>query len=122
MAQHNDRGREAEDLAAEYLASDGYRILHRNWRSYHKEIDIVAEKDNHLIIIEVKSWSGANVVRADELLSGGKQRFIVDAAEAYINKYKSELETRFDLVIVSFSGRGPEIEHIKGAFIPGVNW
>jgi len=122
MAQHNDRGREAEELAAEFLASNGFRIVHRNWRFFQKEIDIVAEKDGMLIIVEVKSRFGSGRVTADELVSVGKLRFIVDAAEAYINKFHVEKETRFDLVIITFSGEGSDIEHIEGAFIPGVNW
>jgi putative endonuclease len=122
MAEHNDKGREAEDLSAEYLSSKGFHILHRNWRYFHKEIDIVAEKDGQLVIVEVKSRFGTGRVTADELLTRGKQRFIVDAAEAYINKFKIELETRFDLVVITFSGEGPAVEHIEDAFIPGVNW
>lgn len=122
MAEHNDRGQEAEELSAEYLIASGFHILHRNWRYYHKELDIIAEKDGKLVIIEVKSRFGADRVTADELLSGGKQRFIVDAAEAYINKFDVGMETRFDLVIVTFSGNGPAIEHIENAFTPGVNW
>jgi putative endonuclease len=122
MAEHNDKGREAEDLSAEYLSSHGFQILHRNWRYFHKEIDIVAEKDGQLVIVEVKSRFGAGRVTADELLSRGKMRFIVDAAEAYINRFNIEKETRFDLVIITFSGEGPAVEHIENAFIPGVNW
>jgi len=122
MAEHNDRGHEAEELSAEYLISRGFHILHRNWRYYQKEIDIVAEKNRQLIIVEVKSRSSADRVTADELISRGKQRFIVDAAEAYINKFHIETETRFDIIIVSFSGDGSSIEHIENAFIPGVNW
>ncbi len=122
MALHIDRGREAEDLAAEHLVSGGFQILHRNWRHYHKEIDIIAEKNGELIIVEVKSTFGVGRVTADELMSNGKMRFIVDAAEAYINRFKVEKETRFDLVIVTFSGEGISLEHIEGAFTPGVNW
>ena len=122
MAEHNDRGREAEELSVEFLVSAGFHILHRNWRYFQKEIDIVAEKNGQLIIIEVKSRAGVDRVTADELISRGKQRFIVDAAEAYINKYHIEKETRFDIVIVSFPGEGSLIEHIENAFFPGVNW
>jgi putative endonuclease len=122
MAIHNDKGREAEEVAAEYLSAKGFRILHRNWRYFHKEIDIVAEKDGQLVIVEVKSRFGIDRVTADELLTRGKMRFIVDAAEAYINKFSIGKETRFDLIIVTFSGEGTAVEHIENAFIPGVNW
>jgi len=122
MADHNDRGHEAEELAAEYLISKAYAIKHRNWRYFQKEIDIVAEIGKTLVIVEVKSRSNQDRVTADELISRRKQRYIVDAAEAYLNRYNLESETRFDVVIISFSGEGVDVEHIEGAFIPGVNW
>ncbi len=122
MADHNDKGHEAEQLAAEYLVAHGYKLLHRNWRYFRKEIDIVAEKNNELVVVEVKSRFGIGRVTADELISRGKQKFIVDAAEAYIKKFSIEKESRFDLVIISFSGEGVAVEHIENAFIPGVNW
>lgn len=120
MAEHNERGREAEDIAISYLTEKGYRIRSRNWRYYHKELDIVAEKGDELIIVEVKSRTGK--VSADELFTRSKQKYVTDAAEAYIQRYDIDKETRFDMVIVSFTGEGIEIEHIEGAFIPGVNW
>lgn len=73
MAEHNETGSLAEKLASEYLANAGYVIVYRNWRYYHKEIDIIAEKDNTLIIVEVKSRH-SNEVSADELVSMQKLR------------------------------------------------
>jgi putative endonuclease len=122
MAQHLDRGKAAEDISAGYLASNGYRILHRNWRYYHKELDITAIKGSELVIVEVKSCFGEGTVTPEELLTNGKQRFITDAAEAYILKYGIELQARFDLIVVTFSEKEPQLEHIEAAFIPGVNW
>ena len=55
MAAHNEFGIEGEDKAANYLIREGYIILDRNWRSGHKELDIVAEKDGTLVVLEVKT-------------------------------------------------------------------
>ena len=121
MAENHESGSLAEQLAAEYLVNAGYGIVHRNWRYIHKEIDIIVEKNNTLVIVEVKSRFGREVT-ADELLSVKKLRHIVDAAESYIQKTGCELETRFDIIIVTFGEGKPEIEHIENAFIPGVNW
>ncbi len=121
MAENNESGAIAEQLAAEYLVNAGYGIIHRNWRYLHKEIDIIVEKNNTLVIVEVKS-RGARGVSADELLSNQKLRHIVDAAESYIQKSGCKLETRFDIIIVTFGEGKPGIEHIENAFIPGVNW
>jgi len=122
MAIHNERGKNAEEIASQYLASIGYKILNRNWRYYQKEIDIVAEKDSQIIIVEVKSRSGKDTVSADELITFGKMRNLVSAAEAYINKYNIEKEIRFDVMIINHDEPIQHVEHITGAFTPGANW
>ena len=116
-----ESGSMAEQLAAEYLAGAGYGIMHRNWRFCHKEIDIVAEKNNTLIIVEVKSRTSRDV-SAEDLLSDRKLKCIVDAAEDYIEQYQITKEVQFDIIIVTFDGGSADIEHIENAFIPGVNW
>ena len=55
MAIHNDLGKNGEEAAALFLTEKGYHILHRNWRSGKKELDIVAEYQGELVIIEVKT-------------------------------------------------------------------
>lgn len=55
MAKHNELGKEGENAAAEYLMSKGYSIRHRNWHSGKRELDIVAQKDGELIVVEVKT-------------------------------------------------------------------
>jgi len=115
-------GKKAEDIATELLQEKGYTILHRNWRYFHKEIDIVAMKDNTLVVVEVKSRYGLNSEPPAESVTTGKQKHIVDAAEAYIFKYDIYAETRFDIIAVTFYGEEYHAEHIEDAYIPGVNW
>jgi len=121
MSGNIESGSLAEQLAAEYLVEAGYGIIHRNWHFIHKEIDIVAEKNNTLIIVEVKSRPDRDIT-ADELLSYKKLRNIVDAAQAYIEQYEIEKEVQFDLIVITFKEGGVHIEHIENAFIPGINW
>lgn len=54
MSAHNILGKAGEDAAAKYLEQNGYTIRDRNWRKNHLELDIVADKDKELIIVEVK--------------------------------------------------------------------
>lgn len=54
MAGHNELGKNGENQAAAYLEAQGYVIRHRNWRSGKKELDLVAEKDGELVVVEVK--------------------------------------------------------------------
>ena len=62
MAQHNDFGAQGEDIAIDYLRRKGYVILDRNWRSGHREIDIVARKDDTVVFVEVKARDRKSVV------------------------------------------------------------
>ena len=57
MAEHNELGKKGEELAVKYLQEDGYEILDRNWTFQKAEIDIIAQKDNYLAIVEVKTRS-----------------------------------------------------------------
>ena len=55
MAQHNDFGTLGEDIAVDFLRRKGYILLDRNWRSGHKEIDIVARQGDTVVFVEVKA-------------------------------------------------------------------
>ncbi len=55
MAEHNELGKEGEEMAARWLAERGYTLLHRNWRHSYHEIDIVATKGKFLHFVEVKA-------------------------------------------------------------------
>ena len=112
MALHNTIGKSGEKLAQEYLTELGYIIRDTNWRIRHYEIDIVCEKDNILIIVEVKSRSN-NIEILSDLLNTKKQKFLIRAANAYINKYKLDKEVRFDLILTNPSNN--TIQHIQEA-------
>ena len=60
MAIHNELGRWGEDYAADFLAAQGYRIVERNWRFGHHDIDIIASKGNEIVFVEVKTRHGSN--------------------------------------------------------------
>lgn len=55
MARHNDFGQDSETIARSFLLKKGYSILESNWRSGHKEIDIIAKDGEMLVIVEVKA-------------------------------------------------------------------
>jgi putative endonuclease len=55
MAEHNELGKLGEELAAEYLQKNGYAILETNWVFQKAEIDILAQKENTLAVVEVKT-------------------------------------------------------------------
>ena len=118
MSQHIKLGRHAEQLARNFLISKGYRILVTNWRHGKKEIDIVCEFDNHLVIIEVKSRMQSIHPDAGEVVNMRKQRNLIFAAEGFIKRNNIHMPTRFDIISVVFAGYEYDIEHIENAFFP----
>lgn len=122
MAQHNDLGQKGEELAFLHLVQKGYKILERNWRYDHAEIDIIARIKNVLVIVEVKTRSAAIYEEPRETISDRKIRFLVNAAEAYIEEKNIDYETRFDVVAIKWFGENKyELNHIEDAFTPLVN-
>ncbi|HNX07026.1 MAG TPA: YraN family protein [Bacteroidales bacterium] len=118
MAEHNDLGKEGEDLVAKFLAEKGYRILARNWRFGKDELDIVAETDSHVVFVEVKTRSNIIYGEPEEAVTTKKQRFLIRAANAYIEKNNCTKEARFDIISVILPSQPVHINHIEDAFYP----
>lgn len=120
MARHNLFGKLGEDAATEYLIKKGYIIRERNWRLGHLEVDIVAEYDNKIIIVEVKT-SAFNSIAAVSEVNAHKQTMLLRAANAYVKHYCLTLGVQIDVICVV--GDGPcnfIVEHIEDAVRPKV--
>ena len=120
MIEPHELGKLGEDLAAEYLIKKGYQILERNWRSGHKEIDIIAQKDDILVIVEVKTRTSDDYGEPNIAVDKHKQRMLIWAADAYVRYKNLNVDVRFDIISIVFTSGEPEIEHIEDAFIPSV--
>lgn len=108
----------AEDAAARWLESNGYRIRERNFHCPYGEIDIVAEKDELVCFVEVRARSWGDPA---ETVSPPKQRRVVRAALQYLLSQRlNDVGIRFDVITVVGRGRDAEIEHIADAFDAGM--
>ncbi len=117
MAQHIELGRKGEQLAAQYLIKKGFQLLHKNWHYRNQELDLVMRHMNELVVVEVKSRHAAVNEAMDEAISFKKIRFLVNATQAYLEKYQLELDVRFDVVSLVFhSNTNYTIKHIPDAF------
>ena len=74
MAQHNELGKWGEEVAARMLTEKGYRIIARDWKDNHKDLDIVAVADDCLVIVEVKTRRNMTIWLRSRLLIIGKSR------------------------------------------------
>lgn len=120
MAAHNELGKEGEEEATAYLEAHGYTILHRNWRSGRFELDIVAEKNKELIVIEVKTRRNNDYGLPEDAVTSQKIRHIVSSTDSYLKKYAIDLPVRFDIITVVGTQPPFLIEHIEEAFFPPI--
>ncbi len=118
MAEHNDIGKAGEVLAQKHLKEKGYTILETNWRHGKDEIDIIATDGKFLIIAEVKTRQSNRLGEPEISVTRDKQRFLVRAADAYIQRHNIDMETRFDIVSVLLKNVKATINHIVDAFYP----
>ncbi|MDQ0783822.1 YraN family protein [Chryseobacterium sp. W4I1] len=117
MATHNDFGKIAEDLAAEYLQKNGYKVITRNFRFQKAEIDIIAEKEDLIIIVEVKARSTDAFMLPQEAVTKSKIKSIVTAANHYLEEFNRSNEVRFDIIsVLPDKKKKLTIEHITDAF------
>ncbi len=116
MASHNDFGREAEQTAVRYLQQKGYEILERNWRFQKAELDIIAMKDNTLVVVEVKARTSDYFGAPESFVNPRKMKLIVQATQEYITRNDLDLEVRFDIISILKNRYKEELEHIENAF------
>ena len=114
----NDLGRKGEKIAGKWLSDRGYEIRHTNWHFGHKELDLVAVKDNMLHVAEVKTRMEGHIDEPADAVGRRKQKNIVDAAEAYINAYDIDIDVCFDIIFITIGGTSEYIEYIEDAFTP----
>jgi putative endonuclease len=120
MAEHNELGKKGEELAVEFLQQNGYEILDRNWVFQKAEIDIIAQKDNFLAIIEVKTRSSLDFGSPQDFVKPKKIQLLTKAVNAYINyrekDFENDFDVRFDIIAILKTGETFAIEHLTDAF------
>lgn len=117
MAEHNEFGNLAEEMAVDFLIKMGCIILKRNFRYQKAEIDIIALYQKQILIIEVKARSTDVFLEPQEAVTKKKIQLIVMAANQYMNAGNRTEDVRFDIISVLPNSSGKlEITHITDAF------
>lgn len=115
-------GKAGEDFVAQYLKSQGYIIIKRNWRdSRYGELDIVAENRECIAFVEVKTRKKHSLVSGLEAVDYGKQQRTKNASQSFMRKLRTNLPPRLDVaeVILVSEKDGNfqfELNYIKNAF------
>ncbi len=115
-------GKAGENFVAQYLRSQGYIIIKRNWRdSRYGELDIVAENHECIAFVEVKTRQKNSLVSGLEAVDIGKQQRTKNAAHSFIRRLRTNLPPRIDVaevtVVEEIEGQFQfELNYIKNAF------
>lgn len=118
MAEHNKLGEEGELLASEHLLKKGYEILTTNYTFKKGQIDIIARKNDLVVIVEVKTRSTPEFGDPQEFVKKAQINRLVETADQFMQEYEPEedLEVRFDIVAIIKNKAGLRIEHLEDAF------
>ena len=110
-------GNFGEDAVCAYLTAKGAEILCRNFTVRGGEIDILAKDGEYLLIVEVKTRRTGSLISGAAAVDAKKQAHLIRAAEQYLLKYPCDLQPRFDVAEVEYSGETVRhIEYIENAF------
>lgn len=117
--QRKKLGAWGEDIAAHQLEADGFRLVARNWRCRHGEIDLIAQKGELVAFVEVKTRKGRNMGAPEEALTPHKSKKLMQLAQLYIAENELDVDWRIDLVAVELdkSGKLLRCEHIPNAVL-----
>ena len=107
-----ESGKQAENLAADFLQRQGLRLVERNYRCRMGEIDLIMDDLATRVFVEVRLRRNRNFGGAAESITQGKQGRLIRAAQHYLQQLPKQPPCRFDAVLLD----GLKIEWIKDAF------
>ena len=113
------KGVMGEQAACDYLIACGLSPVCRRYHSPYGEIDLIMQKDDLLVFVEVKCLERASAIHAQAAVTPAKQRRMIQTARCFLGEHPeyAVCMLRFDVVTVTQSG----VHHIPNAF-EGSEW
>ena len=110
-------GELGERIAERWLRLRGWRVVQRRFRSGHRDIDLVVEREGVVAFVEVKARRGNSFGDPVEAVNWRKQRELGRSARVWIARHgRSEEAYRFDVVGVLVDGERVRVRHVENAF------
>ena len=117
MTDKKKLGDRGEDYTARYLEKHGFHIVERNWHSRYGEIDIIAENEEYLLFVEVKTRKAGSMVPGELAVTPQKQQKLRLTAESYLLAHPTEKQPRFDVAALIVEGdKLLDFTYYKSAF------
>jgi putative endonuclease len=116
MDARRQLGNRGEIIAARFLEAKGYKILEHQFKVYGGEVDLIAEKDEEIIFVEVKTRQSLLFGYPENTITRRKLQRMVLAGQVYLEKQQiPQHPFRLDVVAIILSiDQPPQIEHFEG--------
>lgn len=121
MTKAQELGKFAEDIAAEYVLSLGWKILARNVKNQHGELDIIAadlkSKPQELVIIEVRCRTIGKIQSPFDSIGPKKLNALIKSSREFVDEIEWESFWRIDIIGITMNGKEIkndwQLEHIR---------
>ena len=117
-----DVGNIGEVKATIFLKKNKYKILATNYKTKVGEVDIICEKNEYIVFVEVKTRKKGSIDSGVFAVNRDKQKHIFNVADNYLRSHKSLKQPRFDIIEVEFDESDNSVNiknHYVDAFIQG---
>jgi putative endonuclease len=116
-AARQELGKVGEAIAARWLRRRGWRVVAERFRSGHRDVDLIVERDGTVAFIEVKTRRRTAFGDPIEAVSWRKRRELIRSAMVWADRFGPPgVSYRFDVVGVVVAGRDAKIRHVENAF------
>jgi putative endonuclease len=110
-------GELGERIAERWLRLRGWRVVQRRFRSGHRDIDLVVERDGVVAFVEVKARRGAGFGGPLEAVNWRKQKELGRSARVWVDRHGRSTDAyRFDVIGVIVEGNRVRVRHVEDAF------
>jgi putative endonuclease len=106
------KGKDGEAKAETFLKTKGYAIVARNYRYKRSEIDLIVQKDNWLVFVEVKLRSSIAFGHPEQSVTPAKRKKVKEGAAQFLMETDWSGNVRYDIVAITTK----EIVHFEDAF------
>lgn len=112
-------GKFGEMVAENLMINKRYKIITKNWKNGHLEIDIIAKNKKEIVFVEVKTRSSIIYGLPVEKVEDAQKQNLIIAANTFIKKNHIQLIPRFDIIGITVNPSNMQIldiTHIENAF------
>lgn len=110
-----------EKVAEEWLCRSNFKVISRNWHAGHSELDLIVEKENYRVFVEVKYLSGRTNFFPESKINSKKWKNILKSAQEFNLQYPNNKRIRFDVIAIIKNKWSMQLVHYKDAY-SGLRW